>query len=57
VAAEAEPVPAKEAMPREPDAWGRMEEESKPAAPSREAWEYLKTDTWGAGNFFDFNSF
>merc|ERR1712050_422777 len=23
----------------------------------KEAWEYLKKDTFGSGNFFDFNSF
>mmetsp|Transcript_91829 Transcript_91829/g.286257 ORF Transcript_91829/g.286257 Transcript_91829/m.286257 type:complete len:174 (-) Transcript_91829:33-554(-) len=43
---------------RKVDAWGRAEkeEDTRSSAP-REAWEYLKKDSFGAGNFFDFSKF
>mmetsp|Transcript_51100 Transcript_51100/g.98855 ORF Transcript_51100/g.98855 Transcript_51100/m.98855 type:complete len:711 (-) Transcript_51100:52-2184(-) len=44
---------------KEPDAWGHreIEEDRKSAQAPREAWEYLKKDEFGTGNFFDFNKF
>mmetsp|Transcript_74948 Transcript_74948/g.136960 ORF Transcript_74948/g.136960 Transcript_74948/m.136960 type:complete len:150 (+) Transcript_74948:2-451(+) len=39
-----------------PAGWSTEPEEKKPRR-AREAWEYMKEDTWGAGNFFSFDSF
>lgn len=58
-AAVAAPAPPRQsAAPRLTKGTSKATEEKTAAdqAP-REAWEYLKKDTWGAGNFFDFNSF
>lgn len=43
---------------KELGAWGHeTQEDRKPAQAPREAWEYLKKDEFGSGNFFDFNKF
>jgi len=50
------PEDAAPPLPPKPAEWPDEPKSPKQGKP-REAWEYIKKDTWGAGNFFDFNSF